>query len=322
MLPTSAPGPRPRVFNGEAASSRKLTTYRVSRCIAFSILALLLGWASTMAWVFIRSAVTKSGPAAAKEHKPGIAVRSLGANAVAAAAGAAATTPWPPESTVQCAMWGTWTEICHYENVCFDGHERALFFYKNPDSPNTGILPTGAQDWSTTAAAMGAGGDSDVPDVPEPPYIDPSTRLPVYSPRRWHISHGDLLTGQVLPLTQFPRYGLSRPKLFPFNSNLKGRFISLENATDYWRRTAADWLRQACDVDTVDLSDEEALEVINGGSTVCGALSLRGGGGGGDGSSTAADGGGGGGSGMDAVSPVEDTALVFSHKVSPQCIFM
>jgi hypothetical protein len=149
---------------------------------------------------------------------------------------------WPPESTVQCSMWGTWTEACHYENVCFDAHERQLLFWKDPDSPGTGIGPEGAQDW--------AAGEGTFADAAANPGVydaandrDPTYSIPAFSPRRVHISHNDLLTGQVLPLVPFPRYSRTRPKLFPFNSNMKGRFMSRPEAVFHWKRTAAEWAR-------------------------------------------------------------------------------
>ena len=46
-------------------------------------------------------------------------------------------------------MWGTWTEACYYENVCFDAHERQLLFWHDPKVPG-GIPPTGAREWSAS----------------------------------------------------------------------------------------------------------------------------------------------------------------------------
>jgi hypothetical protein len=247
---------------------------------------------------------------------------------------------WPPESTVQCAMWGTWTEACYYENVCFDAHERVLLFWKDADSPGTGIPPGGAVDW-----AAGEGTFADISANPgaydAAAERDPSLLIPAYSPKRVHVSHNDLLTGQVLPLAPFPRYGPARPKLFPFNGNMKGRFMERGEASFYWTRTAAEWARQRGVVDDdvlppqeelplhpsegagrdgIPLSQAAAQRVVLG-APLPGASNTVPSGRGGKKGATSNVGVSAPFPGEDPDAPVDDTALVLSHKVQLQNIW-
>ena len=231
--------------------ARRAVPSTVVRVIVWATLSLLLAWACVVAYLMTSAGGQQSGGGIGPWRMP-VYLNPFGGRRTAAQAVVPPVSgcddqswkrqtlgqerAWPPESTIQCAMWGTWTEACYYENVCFDAHERALLFWKDEKSPDTGIGPLGARDWAANAAAAaGAEGAEDPYDR------DPSYAYPVYSPLRWHVSHNDLLTGQVLPLSQFPRHGARRPKLFPFNSNMKGRFMTDEEAQIHWRRTAAEW---------------------------------------------------------------------------------
>jgi hypothetical protein len=109
-------------------------------------------------------------------------------------------------------MWGTYTELCAYENVCFEPLERVLTLFRD-DVP---AFAPGEEEAMTRRYRSGLrawwSGGNQTDDL--------ALGLAAYRRNKTYASHDDLLTGQVLPLETPPKI----KTVLPMNSAMKFRF--------------------------------------------------------------------------------------------------